>query len=169
VISSLDGAFRLIGLADASYELSFRPADDFDPRANAGPEVLFYPASRPGDPAVRLELDLPRRDRDSGNGFEGIASHVVSGHVRVAGSVHEGLSINVASVLTSDQGAFWLYPESAWCRVNDAGAYTVTIPFAPRHEVHVWDRATGKGFAPIAWDGSSFQPEEEVRDIELAE
>jgi RNA polymerase sigma-70 factor (ECF subfamily) len=166
VISGFDGAFRLTGLADARYELSFQPADDSNPRANRS-GILFYPSAHPADPAVHLELELPRRD--TGQGFEGMPSHVVSGHVRVAGAARQDLSMNVASVIPSDQGTLHLYPESAWCRVNDVGGYTVTIPFAPRHEVHVWDRTTTKGFAMIVWDGSSFQPEEEVRDIELAE
>ena len=93
----------------------------------------------------------------------------MSGHVRVAGVPVGGLTVRVGSELPTGAGSLWLYPPSATSRVNDLGAYSVTIPFAPRHRVDVWGGATGRKDARLEWDGTAFPPEEAVRDIDLPE
>jgi hypothetical protein len=166
-VTAADGSFRMSGLADGVYQLSIELPFVWNPADR--PEILFDPTSKPADPPVRLEIELPARGRQPGESFDGLETHVVSGHVRAAGVPLGGVTVRVGSEIATAQGSLWLYPPSASSRTNELGAYSVVIPFAKRHRVNVWSGSTGRKDVHFEWDGTAFQPEEEVRDIELAE
>jgi RNA polymerase sigma-70 factor (ECF subfamily) len=157
------GRFKVMGLADEEYSISFDGGRD---PYSFEQEGIFLHAERPRSPAAQLAIALPRRKGPlfggyGGRGYDGVPESTLSGTARRSTGPLPRINCWLGSLFPRDGYTLILY---TWLQLNPDGTYEVSVPAARKYRASLRDGA--EGLAELEWDASG-TGNREVHDFEL--
>jgi RNA polymerase sigma-70 factor (ECF subfamily) len=166
-VTDADGRFKLIGLRDEEYSISFRR----DTSHNQWFEVegiFLHTTKHPSSQGTQIVVALPRRRSpmfggNGGRGFDGVAELTLTGAVHGVSDKSRRVDGYIGSLFPRDGYTLILYTSFG---PGPDGTYELSVPAARSFAASIRDASTGDSVAELEWTATGTS-DREVHDFEL--